>query len=550
MKQRQYRTIVLLLSLFFLCGRVSAQVDSKPMPAGVGISADSVSRPQNQSSLPTIQLPEYVILGSAAIEIASVEKNDPLSELVLPLSHLALRREEKYRIEEEGGRTFPLFTETISRQGFFDVRGGTYNTYNLLLKHAQQLSNVAFYAGGNYHITHGFAPFTHSSGGGVAAAVSSRISVENMFTEAMVGSAVAFSTKKFNFYGSVNPNRSREVELLSFNASIANSQEMPESQLSVGVRSFAVNDTGNTHSENLFALGYKMPVMLPSFRFFTEALLTVASGGLSALTLKARSEYYTWQMVDIQGALEFSWFRGMAGQTITRISPQIEIASELIEHHRFFLSYFPSVRFNSLERMYQICPYISSQSTIKHENRTDAGAVGVTSVWTEDITTKASVVVQSIKDYSLLTEYRPGEWQTAFGGKVTMLSFLGEMVAKFTVNDYFSTQVKVNSAKIAMSSEKVPYVPDIEVGAMLYHGFGRNARLILSMWYNGKRQIERGSTATLPGYTVLNVWGEYDILSYARVYVDVQNITDSRYSQWHRYQAIPLTISAGVRIQW
>ncbi|MBP8975592.1 MAG: TonB-dependent receptor, partial [Bacteroidetes bacterium] len=322
-------------------------------------------------------------------------------------------------------------------------------------------------------------------------------------------------------------------------------------RLVLGFRSFTAKDTGTSRTENLFTMNGGSVFHLSPIDLKADMDLKVASSGLSLIQVKAQVEQYEWHNIFFDGALLLSWLKGMDGQNFVRPYPWLGISSYLLPQHRFYLRYQPMPRFQSLWDLMDACPYLSAQSIIRHQNITNAGVFGIESHWTSDIQSNAQVSVQTIEDYALLKELRQGWWEAIYKEKVTVVSFLGELVAKLAVNDYFSTQMKVQSGTVKHGL-KVPYLPVIELREMWEHTFSDVARSNVMVRYIGKRYSVSSteSTSKMSPIFLMDVNGEYDIRSNIKLILEVQNLTNSKFSWWDNYRAEPFVIKLGARFQW
>jgi hypothetical protein len=548
----------LIAFLNVLCSSMSfaqnERVGSKPIPQSSMFIEEDSSRDvavDTTSPLPLIRLPEYYIVGSAPIEIALSDKPIILFPETFSLYHLAKRTDEKSVANSSDTLLNPLYEKNKMYTGYVQASGGTFSTYGIEVRQGYNSPTLQVVGKGKYNISHGFASYTNRSSGGVDLGASSMVSIPNLLTDGILKGQAIYNSETYRFYGSANPNQDRNKSFFLATASLSDPIEFPASQLVLGFRSFTAKDTGTSRTENLFTMNggsifHFLPIDLKA-----DLDLKVASKGLASMQVKAQVERYEWHNIFFDGALLISWLKGMDGQNFVRPYPWLGISSYLLPRHRFYLRYQPMPHFQSLWDLMDACPYLSAQSIIRHQNITNAGIFGIESHWTSDIQSNAQVSVQTIKDYALLKELRQGWWETMYKERVTVVSFLGELVAKLAVNDYFSTQMKVQSGTVKHGL-KAPYLPVIEVREMWEHSFSDVARSNVLVRYIGRRysidSIE--NTSKLSPIFLMDVNGEYDIRSNIKLTLEVQNLTNSKFSWWDNYRAEPFIIRLGARFQW
>jgi outer membrane cobalamin receptor len=68
--------------------------------------------------------------------------------------------------------------------------------------------------------------------------------------------------------------------------------------------------------------------------------------------------------------------------------------------------------------------------------------------------------------------------------------------------------------------------------------------------YVGKRVPDLFVASKLKEYVCADLHAEYALLHALGVTLDLRNLTNSKFEEWSGYQAVPLTITAGVNIRW
>lgn len=524
--------------------------DSKPRPSSTLESVDSLRTPsQNESTLPTITVPEYIILGSATIEIVPGEKLDiPTAEF--NATSFAQRRNEKAIVRQQAFQHSFLERFTGYNKGFVRASGGTFSSYSIEANISDIVSNILVGGGGNYFITKGYAPYTDRSGGGINLFTSAPFTIPGVITASSFRGSLQYEREKYKFYGSSTPYHSRDVSHFSLKGSVKDPLEFPNMGIAIDVSSLSVGDSSTSRSETFFGLkGATQLEFTHDLPVFLNVQVHLASHNLSGFDCSMRSQKYTWNSLIVEGGLHFTWYRGMLGQQLTRLNPNVRLSAELIEHHRFYIAYEPQVQFNTLHTLLAICPYLSAGSSVLHQNITDAGTFGIESQWNDYLRTKAQVSVHTIKEYPILNEYANGLWTVTQYDRVTLLALHGEVVAKFSANDYFSSHMLMRTAKVHNNTH-VPYIPRVEFHTRWQHRWKETIRSTMKMRYIGKRYSHGSINETQAPYAVVDLCGEYDVTSNLRFALEIRNMTNTQYSYWKNYKEQPITIVAAIQVHW
>ncbi len=539
------RKIYFLILLVFCYGFGQ----DKPVPQSQLMLPDTVKHFSGaESLLPTIQLPEFVILGSAPIEIASAEKSETYPD-DLTLSGKSRRREVK-PIERTIGKTeFGMSDFTEGKNGCFLITGGRFSSYTAELMHSQPLSNITLKGKGKYYITHGFAPYTNHSGGNIGISASSVTEFPGLWQTATVHGGFEYQTKTYRFYGSDNPDSKRDISGLSFYTNLQNPDNREGWDFSVGINSFVFRDTTNEQRETEFEFTGIVPFYIQQNRFLVQTQLNIASQKLLSFSATIKSQYYEWNRFYFDAALYTVWLQGMNSQNSFYLYPWLTVSTDLLSPHIFYVRYYPYGQFVSLKKMIDINPYATTKILIEHPMITNNAEVGVQSYYSTNLYSNIFVSLQSVKKYPAFYEERTGVWSTNYRNKVTLLTFVGELVAKLTVNDYFSSKILIRN-QTRTNGGTIPYIPTYEIQSLWIHSFSSSLKSYVYLWSIGKRNIDVTTSIKLPSFVKIDVRGTYDILNYLRLYAEIQNITNSNYRLWNNYNEEPLKAVVGIQFQW
>lgn len=267
------------------------------------------------------------------------------------------------------------------------------------------------------------------------------------------------------------------------------------------------------------------------------------------LSLAARHAWSDEFMTE--GSLHFSWAKGMEGQSVVRLCPQLTAWYQVTVQHRLFLSYDQQVVPMTWASLYAVNRYLSVRSVIRQESISGEGTLGVESMWSEGVRSRLSAQVKSVSDLPLFSDTTvPGVWMMAYGGDTRILTFSAEMVAKLNSNDYFASTILVHSTKDSFLGGRIPYTPAMEAWCSAVHNFGSSLSVCVQVRYAGERTTDLSGTAVLSNYAVVDVSGEYAPWEYVRFSAGIKNVTDTKFETWRGYREFPLMIQLGAQVKW
>jgi outer membrane receptor protein involved in Fe transport len=68
--------------------------------------------------------------------------------------------------------------------------------------------------------------------------------------------------------------------------------------------------------------------------------------------------------------------------------------------------------------------------------------------------------------------------------------------------------------------------------------------------YVGLRVPDLYEPTKLKEHLVLGIRGEYAAFRSLDVFLDIQNLTNTRYDEWNGYRALPFVMTAGIGFRW
>jgi hypothetical protein len=556
--------LLLALQVQVLRGQEESSEREKKNPE---MRAADISTPQQdtirtplktpQRPLPKFDLPEFVITGTASIDLPKLEKIMMIDSAVMPApvsisSEKYHRDRETLELEMKRGERDSL-AEAMYYSGYVKAGIGTYFTPQAELQFGQSFPEYYYSIGGKYFLTKGYAPNTdRSSGGLTASGGTTLISGIPMLQHADVQAGVGYRSESFRFYGSAIPDLQRTLSDFHIQAEVEN-QAVSYFPYAAGIslESVAVSDSSSSKTETRFDVRYQTSFPIASVPVLTAVHVLTATGGLGFMDLSAAAQHSWFSDFQVEGSLHLSWAKGMEGQNSLRLCPRVLGSYQVTTQHRVFLSYDQMFIPMTLATSLVSNRYLSAASVVRHEFVSGEGAIGVESMWTEAVTSRIFLQVKSARDLPLFSDSSAqGIWMLAYGGNARIVTFCAEMVAKLNSNDYFASNILLRSTKDSFLGGKIPYTPAIEAWCSAIHNFGSTVSMCAEIRFAGERTTDLAGTAVLSKYAVVDVSGDYTPWEYIKLFAGIKNLTDTKFETWRGYREFPFTMQLGAQIKW
>ncbi|RPI06241.1 MAG: hypothetical protein EHM64_03600 [Ignavibacteriae bacterium] len=510
-----------------------------------------------QRLLPKFDLPEYIITGTASVDLPNMEKGTPddspvIQKPLLISPEKIMRDRETMELEMNGGAgRFQAASRGYS--GFAKAGIGTFFTPQAEVQFGQSFQDYFYSVGGKYFLTKGYAPNTDGSGGGVTLSGGTTLTpAAALVRNAVLQGDLGYRSDSYHFYGSASPNIQRSISDFHLQTALENrSLKLFPYSAGISLQSMGFSDSSESKTETRFDLNYRTSFPDAGFPLHAAVHLMSATGGLGMMDFSAGIQNYSTGGVLFDGMLHFIWAKGMAGQHLARLCPQLAVSTQLSSQHRIFISYEQSIIPTTLATSMLTNRFLSAASSVKHQQVAGAGELGVESNWTDDVRSRVAINVKSINNLPLFSDSpRQGIWMLAYGGRATIVTFCAEMVAKLNSNDYFASNILLRSAKDSFLVGKIPYTPELEAWCSITHRFGPQITVSADLKFAGERTTDLAGRTTLPKYAVIGVKSDYTPFEFIKLSAGITNLTDSKFETWRGYREFPLTAHASVQLIW
>ena len=556
----RFRMIVVLLALP-VCAIAQQEGTQKAEKRQPESRPANVQQPKSgETPLPTIDLPEFVVTGSASIDPPDAQKHlydeDGVYKRLSSENTPGTRERETLDLGERFKQSLLLPSKRVS--GSLLASLGNYFTPELEASVGLTDPSYDAAATASYSRTKGFTRNADASSGMINVQGSHEILTgSSSVQQARLTGAAGFDTRSYKFYGSLAPTTQRDLSRFSLLVQGAANLE-PEASLRMGVRfqAVSVKDSATTTTENSVKVdvGGSVPVMnFPldvSGKAWFSTVTTITSHQLSLISLGVGTQRLSWGDVSFRAGAEGYRIEGMDGQEGSYFFPSMFLDVRFLKQHDAFFSFAPGPEFQTLEDHINRNSYLSARAAIRHTIARLAFTVGVESNWNSWLSTKGWVDFRSMSDYPFYADSSgSGVWLLAYGGKTTVTAFHLDGVANISSNDYFAVKNTVRLSKSTVA-EHIPYAPEFESLVLWTHGFGSDFEAISTAGFVSHQNADFIGASHVGEHLWTGFRIEYLGFGDLRIFGEATNVANQNYERWRGYRADPFRLSVGLMYRW
>jgi hypothetical protein len=559
-----------------LCGLTAQEKPTAPAKPEPGTRRPEVARPRVEArsqqsggegrqaaELPKIDLPEFVITGTATIDLPRTEKVQPdshMGDTPLPLADPLAAERDRGTVEfAAGGKLDVQAVGPVAQYGKILASIGTHFTPVVSFWIGQRRPEYFYLGDAHYESSKGYAPYTNRSEGAVEAKGGVLIHAPSPWLDQATGTGTAgYGSQTYRFFGSSTPSLTRTISRFALGGELSSSTESPlPYDLGLRFSSDVVADSSADVTDLRFDLTAETSIPLWStsvlgrIQFTASSLTGSSSASLPFLEVTIGSRRLSWNRFFAQVSASAYLAKGMLDQNLTKVYPNATVGYQFPASTVLSVSYAGGVRYNALADFIRAHPYLSGASLIRHSDvPVDVSGVLETD-WDEVWRTRLSARYQSVRDYPLYTEGGMGGiWSTVYQGTSSLMNYQADLFANFDSNSYFALTAAWNVTKNSTTQLKIPYIPEFQITGMYTRTILPG--LSVSPWLSfvGRRAADLSGGARLPSYLLTGLKADYSGLGSLHLFVDVQNVTDKKYEEWRGYRAAPFLISVGTSYHW
>ena len=577
--------IVALLVVVFSC--VTAQEKPTPTvkpqtdPRALGITApDTLFKASSRDSaakatqgLPKFDLPEYVITGAVSIDLPDVAKLDAIEspnfvDMANPLDAVRDRSTIEFTSESKEGTAAEA---RAAHSGRIMAGSGTYFNSKVGIWLSSMAPTYSIHGDAGYDVLKAYVPYANRSGGHVNVIGGMTLYGPSEWAggSRLMGD-LGFANESYRFYGSQSPSATRSVSRFRLGAMF----ESPREELynyggQAGMLITGIGDTSHSITETQFHLGFGSNILVSSFPLdgridFSVASISASAGSaLPYLDVSLLTPKHWFRDFFVQGSLHLYVTQGMLSQKFARVYPNVEVGYKILDNTVVSAAYLGKVQFHTLSGLIEMNPFLSANSTIRQSDIPLNLNLAIETDWSEVWRTRFSARFQSVRDYPMLTEGglgsgavlwgapgHKGMWTTDYLGTTSLATYQADIFAKFDANSYFTLSLEINSSKNSKTEWRVPYLPELRASGGALLEVLRGLTIHPTLAYVGLRVPDLYVATKLKEHIVLGLRGEYAAFRSLDVFLDFQNLTDSKYDEWNGYKALPFVMSAGIGFRW
>jgi outer membrane receptor protein involved in Fe transport len=547
-------------SIMILTGVVFAQTKKEPPPRKIKPPLG-----KQEKSLPTIDVPEFIITGKERIELepsAKINTNDSEYHGINVKTEFDERdrstaqfgnldRQNLFSGESKQSFNARVLTSygTFRMPRFEGWFGTSANAFDVLLH-------------GDYQSVGDYVPYADSRKGSAGLTLKRQIIESNStFSNVVLSSGIDFNGHTYHLYGSSAPSLERTIQGVNVNIDVAAQTVKgfsPTAQIFVSHKSV---DDATKSKETVLGLGMQAQKQFDNVEgtasiFYAGDYLKVASPSVNPNYFKLGGGMKT-KLSDLVAA-ELNLFGYLARHsnsvTFGRVYPKLNLTLTPIQRWTVFAQYSSEVKRSSLASLVERSPYISNDAIVHHQDVKSDFTLGARMEISKDLRTQAGIRYQRIRDYPICIEdHDSGVWNIGYDGLVSIVSFETEALYSLSENDFLTASLTIQNATNDILDAEVPDEPSVQLSTFYQHRFSKRLATEATVTWIGHRANLSSSHATYSSvdpYLTVSAKGEYRITEYVHMFLSMDNLLNQHYEHWKHYLELPFTMTAGIVLQW
>lgn len=257
---------------------------------------------------------------------------------------------------------------------------------------------------------------------------------------------------------------------------------------------------------------------------------------------------FTNSNFNIKAGLYPSWSNGNFG-----LLPNIHAETNLLsDKFKFFAGWLASYSKNSYQNLASINPFIVQPSLLEN-TKLNEQFVGFKGSLDKHISFKAQIGLQNFTNMALFindsTNFKSQDFLVVYEPSLSALNIKGEI--NYTVQDKLSVAASIKITQFTQQekyAQAFGFVP-LEITGMARYKLFKDLQLKADVFFFGGSPFR---TKTLQAERLgaafdVNVGGEFAVLNKLNVWLQVNNLLNSKYQRWNQYDVLGLNLVGGVR---
>ncbi len=512
--------------------------------------------------LPAIELPEFIITGSFAVQPPEVQKLSAVESAGNPVTlaqHSVLTRESRTHALGLKPDGMPASERASRLRGVVRAGIGTFRTPRVALWIGRSESETRYFASAQYLRTSGYGVHTDRSqgsmvGGGGLLLRSSGSAVDQTWVEGEFG----YFGESYRMYGSSRPDLQRvRTDVTLQTRAIAGPGILYPADLSMKIATVELTDSSSSLGESVLALAMTGDVSVFGVPWTISAAYSwgmLSRGARRNLTLAELTVAGpTWTVGDLslRGELQGWIGTGTSGPTNARVSPRVLVGLGISERHSVTVAFRPAARFESLGASLGSNPYLQAETALRHTFAVQHLGLSLNSRWSPSARSTISLDWEALRDVPLYADTAGrGVWTHLYEGRTTRVVLAGDIVANITPIDYFAVGGSISSCSNDAWGGEIPYIPREEASVAYSRVILQRFTVTAEAAFHGRRATERGGGGGLASFVTMNLRTEAVLSRNFRIALATENVLDRKYEVWKGYRGRPLFLGIEVRYCW
>ncbi len=507
-------------------------------------------------SLPSFDLPQFVITGRESIDLPAAEKRSPESaEGNTQITRPVTAGPEPTQAPVAGTNVPRVRTEIpASHLARVWIGIGSYSSFDAGIQASGPVEGIHLNGAASYSSTDGFAQHTAADRLSISGGVRSNTSLlHGILEQERMGAQGAFTRSGYFWYGSPNPEDDRTVMagsgVVDMSGDLVNGMS---GLVSVSYSGGSVRDTSSSVTEGIVGVAANLEGQvfgLPTTMHagFTAGGNSGGSGGsYSSVEGGMQMRWDPIPLLSTSLSVGLALISGDGGQKKTVFLPGFTAVFEITPEHRFRGTYSPRVQVRSMLDLVGEVPYLDASQPVRHAVIRNSGHIGVESDWADWLRSSIYLESSTWSDFPVVSDTSGVGRLRLFYGDVTQTGIRASAVAKLPPNHYFSAIAIVRSSKSSTSGLSVPYLPSAELRVSYQTTLAELLTVQGIVQLVSAREARAiGPSRTIGGYAGADVRASYAVLPGLSVWAAVRNLLDASIEYWDGYREAPFSLNIG-----
>jgi hypothetical protein len=309
------------------------------------------------------------------------------------------------------------------------------------------------------------------------------------------------------------------------------------------------------HTEFVFGLQAEVethigdfPVETHMLAAFTDQSASEGSGSNPAFfELRAASEHWFAKNILLQFSAELYSLANSDGSGHTSVHPTVRAEYHFDHEIHSYIGFIPEVQRNSMRKMLTTNPFVTLAPQIRHQETPIAIRIGTAYDDRKFLSINGYADYREINDYaafSLLPLPLHQQWDVMYEGITSIFSVHVESQIVVSDKGRAMTEFVVRSSENDELASSVPYLPNYEISFEYSHLLPYNIQVSGLFKLLGDRKAD---DEDLGSAVFLGLEADYWFMKNAGVFLRLSNIIDQEYQVWQGYDALPIFIMAGIQ---